>query len=489
LPVIFLKAKTNRMLKNAFLLFFTTIALDAYTQDANYWSSNYGVGGFLAPGATIAKNGDSGVLFYNPALLAYNTKNAASISGNFYNIRSTNIKDGAGAGLNLTSTNASVIPFIAANTIYLKLKSPITFAYALINNPVMTFEASQRKDGQQNVLEDSYSPGDELFVGQYVLSNNIHETTGLLAFAKPLSQKLAVGVSLGLNMRKQTYLTDLKSKTLINDTGSLDQKLVTTTEYYRVNNLTVGLGVKFGLSYDLSPQHHIGLMASLPMMHLYGKGDLLTDFSVTNLQLNATELFLFASGKQTKLKARWKTPISVAAGYTYDYRKGQIYFAVEYFDKVKQYNVVQPRNEKFIRPDTGNISGFTSQLLRLKDQHKTIINFAVGTSFLIKDELRGYCSLRTNFNYLSSDLFTNFEGYRSGIGIWDMYHMQIGANFKKRKFNLRSGILLSYGSSGKYMQDVNFDNPNENNYLGGDPHTTRATEVSAGLMFAYIYNF
>jgi hypothetical protein len=67
--------------------------------------------------------------------------------------------------------------------------------------------------------------------------------------------------------------------------------------------------------------------------------------------------------------------------------------------------------------------------------------------------------------------------------------MQIGANFKKRKFNLRSGILLSYGSSGKYMQDVNFDNPNENNYLGGDPHTTRATEVSAGLMFAYIYNF
>ena len=197
---------------------------------------------------------------------------------------------------------------------------------------------------------------------------------------------------------------------------------------------------------------------------------------------------MFASGKQTKLKASWKTPLSVAAGYTYDYRKGQIYFAVEYFDKVKQYNVVQARNERFIRPDTGNVSTFTSQLLRLKDEHKAIVNLALAASFPIKDKLRGYFSLRTNFNYLASDLYTNQEGYRANIGIWDMYHMQIGANFKKRKFNLRAGMSLSYGSSGKYMQDVNFDNPNENNYLGGDPHATRATEVSAGLMFAYIHN-
>ncbi|HEX8676379.1 MAG TPA: hypothetical protein VF700_04115 [Segetibacter sp.] len=156
---------------------------------------------------------------------------------------------------------------------------------------------------------------------------------------------------------------------------------------------------------------------------------------------------------------------------------------------MKQYNLVQPRNEKFIRPDTGNVSGFTSQLLRLKDEHNPIINFALATIFPIKDKLTGYFSLRTNFNYLANGLFTNVEGYRANIGIWDMYHMQIGANFKKRKFNMRAGILLSYGSAGDYMQDVNFDNPNENNYLVGDRHATRATEVSAGLMFAYIYNF
>src|SRR3982750_1890679 len=133
----FKKPTTNCMFQKVCLLFLLVITQHVYSQDANYWSSNYGVGGFFSPGATIANNGDSGVLFYNPALLAYNTKNAASISGNIYNLQSTKIKDGAGTGLNLTSTTASVIPVILANTIYLKLKKPITFAYAILNTPVM----------------------------------------------------------------------------------------------------------------------------------------------------------------------------------------------------------------------------------------------------------------------------------------------------------------------------------------------------------------
>jgi hypothetical protein len=420
--------------------------------------------------------------------LAYNTKNSASISGTLYDLQTTKIKDGAGTGLDLKSTNASIVPVIVANTIYLKLKKPITFAYGLIINPVMNFEASQRKDDHQNVLDDSYSPGNELFVGQYVLSNYISETTGMLAFAQQLSSKLAAGISLGINFRKQTYMTDLNAKTLINDTSSLHQKLVTSSEYYLSNNLTAGLGIKLGISYDLDSRHHLGFLVTLPMMRLYGSGDLLTDYSISNLQLNSTELFLFASAKQEDLKATWKTPLSIAGGYTYDVGKSQVYFAVEYFGKVKEYNVVQPRNEKYLRPDTGYSSTFTAQYLRLKDEHVPVVNFAVATSFPIKDKLRGYCSLRTNFNYLSNELFSNEAGYRSSIGIWDMYHLQAGINVKKRKFNLKTGILLSYGSSGQYVQDVNFDNPSESNFLAGDVHTTRATRLSAGLMFAYIYN-
>ncbi len=53
-------------------------------QDANYWSSSYNPAGFLTPGAVIAFNRDSGVMFLNPALLSHNTKSSASISGTVY---------------------------------------------------------------------------------------------------------------------------------------------------------------------------------------------------------------------------------------------------------------------------------------------------------------------------------------------------------------------------------------------------------------------
>jgi hypothetical protein len=67
--------------------------------------------------------------------------------------------------------------------------------------------------------------------------------------------------------------------------------------------------------------------------------------------------------------------------------------------------------------------------------------------------------------------------------------MQLGSNFKKRKFNLRAGLLLTYGSTNQFKQSINFDNPNESNLLEGELGLTKASTFSAGLMFAYIHNF
>jgi len=477
------------MLKRFIVLFFIVHVTKAYAQDANYWSSSYGPGGFMVPGSTIARNGDSGVFFYNPALLAYNTKNAAAISGSIYNYQAIKIKNGAGTGFPLNSSSASVIPMVASNTIYLKLKnSSITIAYALLNNPVMRFQASQRRDDKLNVLNDSYSPGNELFIGQYVNSNTIDETTGMLAFGRPISSKLAVGISFGVNIRKQNFQHDFRARTLINDNSTLFQKLVSVSEYYLVNNLNIGLGIKAGLAYDIAPRHHLGLMLTMPMIHISGKGDLLTDYIINNLQLASTEVFLLASSKQTRLKAKWKTPLSAAAGYTFDYGKGQLYFAAEYFGKIKEYDVLIPRDENFLRPDTGNNRSFTSGLLRLKDVHKAIINFSLAASFPIKGRFTGFCSLRTDFNYSGDQLFRNTDGFKTNTAAWDLYHLQLGSNFKKRKFNLRAGLLLSYGRTNTFKQQINLDHPNEANLLEGDLQTTSATRTTAGVILSYIHN-
>src|ERR1700730_4234935 len=91
-------------------------------QDANYWSASYNPSGFLIPGSAVAFTGDSGVLYFNPALLAYNTKNSATISGSVYQFNTLSIKDGVGNGLNLRSSNVSVVPVMASSILSIKGK-------------------------------------------------------------------------------------------------------------------------------------------------------------------------------------------------------------------------------------------------------------------------------------------------------------------------------------------------------------------------------
>lgn len=460
-------------------------------QDANYWSNAYGPGGFMSPGAVIAKNGDSGVLFYNPALLAFNTKNASNISGSIYNFQTTKFNDGAGLGLGLKATSTYILPVIASNTIYLKLKKPITIAYAIMNTPVMKFNASQRRDGMVNVLDESISVGNEFYVGQYVHANTVDETTGLLAVGKSFSKKLAMGVSFSFTNRRQEFHHNLSLSVLSNDiSAGFDQRLVSIEEYYLVHSNVFNLGIKAGLSYELAPKHHLGLLVTAPSIHLSSKADLLVQYSVNNLPLdNNTEKFLIVNSKQTKLASRWKTPLSVAGGYTYDYGRGHLYFAAEYFSRVAEYSVITPRNDYFIRPDTGIGGEFTSSMMQLKNLNKSILNFSVGVSFPLKERIMGYLSLRTDYNYSDVRSFKNEDGYRSNTSTWDIYHMQIGTNFKKRKFNLRAGLLLSYGRKNQLEQMVNFDDPSVENNLEGSLKKISATRFATGLMLAYIHNF
>ncbi|WP_421938854.1 hypothetical protein [Pedobacter sp.] len=73
--------------------------------------------------------------------------------------------------------------------------------------------------------------------------------------------------------------------------------------------------------------------------------------------------------------------------------------------------------------------------------------------------------------------------------MWDNYHFQLGANFKRRKFNLRAGVQLSYGHTDRYAQPANFDTPTEDNLLIGETLNVPAKRFGAGLLLSYIHNF
>jgi hypothetical protein len=475
-------------------LYFTLICfgiciLQASAQDSHYWSQEYGPAGFLTPGAAVALTRDSGVLYFNPALLAHNTKNSASISGSVYSLNSLKIKNGAGDGHSLNSTNVSIIPVVATGVIAFKGSKRFSIGYAIIHNPIINFNSTQQRDERFNVLDDSYSPGNEAFVGQYNIENSVTETSGLLSAGFKVSDKFSLGFSGQGLFHNQHYNEGYSARALYNTGNSSQLPPIANSELlYKVSHYNAGINFKLGLAYDES-RHHLGLTVTSPLVKLKGNGEILTDYVITDLRIAPTDtLNLLASTRQTKLKENWKMPLSIAAGYAYDLDRGQIYFSSEYFMHVNDYNIITPRNDYFIRSDADDSKEFTSAFVKFKDARQAVVNFGLGVSYLLTPDVTGYVSARTDFTYVNKSRYKDDDGYTSNTSNYNIYHGQIGANFKKRKFNLRTGLLLTYGHTTNYDQPINLTNPNESNFLLGNSHATPASYFAVGLMFAYIHN-
>lgn len=456
----------------------------AFSQDANYWSSSYGPGSFLTPGASIANNGDSGVFFYNPALLGLSTRSSTTITGNVYRLEHINLKNGAGMQKDLKYNNISIIPLMVSGNIFRK---GFTIGYALINNPMINFSATQREDSKKDVLHELHSPGPEYFVGHYAIQNVAAQTSGILSIGKKLSSHWSAGISMEAMLHRQTYNKNFSARALLNNDSSAFAPIAGTRENYLIKYSHVGLRFKAGLSYDAG-DHHFGLVVTSPLTRLAGSGTLLSEVEINDIRdPDGFAYNLLASTRQENLKSSYRMPVSIAAGYAYNYGKGQLYIAAEYFAKVKAYNVIAPRNEYFIRPDTSNNST-TASLVKLSDARKALVNVALGCSYQVKPTMTAYLSLRTDFNYIDPSLFGEDFTYAPNTTNWNNYHAELGANFLRKKFNLRTGLLLGYGRTTSYRQDVNFDSSNESNFLQGDPGKIKATHLSLGLMFSYIHN-
>jgi len=304
-----------------------------------------------------------------------------------------------------------------------------------------------------------------------------------------MNKAFSVGFSMEGQFRSQNYQEDYSSRAIYNSPDTvIFPPVANSQQSYLITYIHAGIRFKGGVSYNAG-EHHLGLLITSPLLHLYGKGTLYADNVVSDVNSGGLNFNLLANTRQSGLSTRWKVPLSLGLGYAYDYNAdGQLYFSAEYFNKVGNYNIITPRNDYFIRPDTGDANQSTADLLKFKDAHKAVVNFAVGMSFRLKPGVLGYWSIRSDFNYVDKSLDNDAEGFRSNISVWDNWHMQFGANVKRRKFNLRPGLLLSYGSSNKYMQSINFDNPKDTNLLVGEPHMVHAHRFAVGLMFAYIHN-
>jgi hypothetical protein len=123
--------------------------------------------------------------------------------------------------------------------------------------------------------------------------------------------------------------------------------------------------------------------------------------------------------------------------------------------------------------------------LKFSDERKSIINLGAGITYFINPDFTAFLSLKTDFSFAPEN---DIDGFYPNVTNVNSYHTQIGGNFKRKKLNLRAGLLLTYGSSAQYLQPVNFSNPNEDNLMVGDAQKVRGTFFSVGFLLAYVHN-
>lgn len=474
-------------MKTLFPFLLVAFSLPAAAQDGNYWHSPYGTGGFFLPGSVVAYNGDSGVYFVNPALLAQSPKSTISVNAVLYQTQTISIKDGAGTGRKLISKNMSSVPQMVAGKIVLgKKKFPL--AYAIIHNPLINFAANQRRDDNLPVLNDVYSPGTEYYLGQYVEQNRASETQLQVSTGHRLSPHFTAGITLEANLYSRYFSSDFSATALVNP-GIVNYNIASNRQSYIANYKNYGARMKVGIGYE-NGHHHLGLTITTPILHLKGDGNITSDITLVNSKqdVSSPPLSVFANTRQVELAAKWKMPLSIAMGYLYQYKRNQLYIAAEYFSKINEYDIIAPNNDVFIRPDTGDFRSYTYSLLRLKDARKAVFNLAIGNSFYVNDKYTAFVSARTNFSYIDKSLFKNSEGFLPYTSSWNNYHLQLGVNTKRKNVNLKAGLFFALGFNGEYDQVANFDNPSDTNFLQGNAETVKSNHFSAGVMLSYIHN-
>lgn len=464
----------------------------AQAQDAQYWQNGYQPGGMVTPGAVIASDNDSGFFYYNPALMALHPKTSVTASATLYQYRSVKMKDGVGAGLDIRGRSARIVPQLISGTILLNRKNNLSVGYALITQPLMSFQATQRQDKQMNVLDDSYSPGNEFYVGQYSTHNYASRTTASLGVAMKLNEHLAVGITAEGHLNNQDYFENYSSRALVNsDTDFITQPVTSLQGTYEITYWHAGLRFKAGLAYEAG-RHHLGVLIRSPMISVKGRAILSSDLLISNLRLPAAgvSLNMLANGRQTALPVTYKMPLSIALGYSYDYSKGQLYFALEHFLRISNYNIITPRNASFIRPDTGSNNAETQELLQFSEERSSVTNVALGWSYLFKKNMMAFVSLSTDFTFVPDKRSDpDYSGQEPYTLSWNTYNCQVGGSFRRQRMHMRAGLLFSYGQGNQYLQPINFDNPNEENLMLGNPVRTKASFFSAGLMLSYVHNF
>jgi hypothetical protein len=491
-----------QFMRAALILISTFTTITTFAQDTHYWTYRYGTRAALMGGPAVGGLEDNSSVIYNPSLLSFVKNTSVSINANIYQIVNIVSKDGAGSGQDVISNQFSAVPITVSGLLPKSSGSKLTMGYSIIVPTEFTFKASAYVTEFKNIdTNETESPGDEDYVGQFSLNTRLSENLGAFALAYKLSNKWSIGLTNEFIYRSHNYAKNELARMILNNSG---KTLVSTSEAQAIEYTNFRYAAKIGLSH-YSDNWSMGIVVTAPSINLAGNAtigrDVVSNRLSVNIETNPSKPANFqrvdysVNDRQTALPTTYKSPLSIAGGVCYRFPRWTVAASVEWFNSLSLYNIVSPADQSFRRPTSLKIDG--KKFLQLNASNKSVVNFAIGVERKINEKINLSAGFRTNksfydkvYDQLVDQRFQNVVNNNAlnvDISSWDINHVVIGGTFKKERRDLSLGINFSWASDGNLKQFANFDSPTESSFLLGKRGITSAQFYSYGILLGYTF--
>lgn len=414
-----------------FLVFFQTLQIEA--QDANYWIHQYGTRADLLSGLVVGSVKDLSSIYYNPGAVPLAPEQSLVINANAFEFSRIVAQDGAGTGKDLVSSQSGNAPGIFAVR--------ITSSRSIKNHWVISYltrhDFKLEVDGRRidDRTSTGHDPSAQDFSGEIIVNRKLNEGWGGLTYGRNIGGNTAFGITQFISYRSQQG-RDQALGQLVSRTGQGAAIIVFDGyDYYNIRTLW-----KMGIAFDYRPIS-FGFALTTPSISLFGNGSAVNNVSLTVPDTSGSFL---ASNYQKDLAAFYRSPMSISVGLNYRIRKSSIYFTLEWYGRVEEFNVLEPSD--FIAQTSGEILSRD-----YKHELKSVTNFGLGFQHAFHERLSLYGSFIT-------DRSAKIEGSDSQFAIsnWDIYHLTVGTALTYGRLDLTLGLAFSYGRN-QFDRGVNFN--------------------------------
>ena len=406
----------------SFLLIYFIINHELLSQDAHYWSEQFGNKSMLLGGTVNASVEDLGLVYYNPGRLSQIENPAFVISARVFELTNTRITDGLGEGKDLKESSFGSGPSLVAGTFKVPFLEGHNFAYSFLTRyrSKGNFDVRTSEEEGTMIRDIQY----DNLSAKLRSNNTFTEEWYGLTWSKPLNEKFSVGVT--------TFGYSIQSTGAINlqMQGLTDEDKVSMLNFQRQLNFDAyGILWKAGFAAQLK-NINLGLTITTPKINIAGKGSsVYEDFSSgIDSIAGVPRDDVYIENYQQNLAVNARSSWAVGLGMGIKFEKTVVHISSEWFTKVNGYTIFEA--EEFVGQQPADTINFS-----LVDGLKSVLNFGIGVEHKFTDKVYAYGSIASDFSAVGSEGSFLFKFDNNNIA-----HSTFDGDF----FHFGGGVSLNF---------------------------------------------